>query len=73
MACASVAVSGVALGVTPAMAAGVEPQTINRIADEGFNHGQVADTLEYLSDQIGGRMTNSPAMRKAETWTEGRF
>jgi hypothetical protein len=57
----------------PAAAAGVEAQTINQIADQGFNHGQVGETLEYLSDQIGGRMTNSPAMRKAEVWTSGQF
>ncbi len=57
----------------PAMAAGVDGQTINQIADQGFNHGQVAETLEYLSDQIGGRMTNSPAMRQAEQWTQGQF
>jgi carboxypeptidase Q len=63
----------VSLVAAPAMAAGVDGQTINQIADQGFNHGQVADTLEYLSDQIGGRMTNSPAMRKAEAWTEGQF
>jgi carboxypeptidase Q len=57
----------------PAMAAGADAETINKIADQGFNHGQVGDTLEYLSDQIGGRMTNSPAMRKAEQWTQGQF
>ncbi|THD65075.1 MAG: M20/M25/M40 family metallo-hydrolase [Phenylobacterium sp.] len=55
------------------MAAGVDAETINKIADQGFNHGEVGDTLEYLSDQIGGRMTNSPAMRKAEAWTQGQF
>ncbi|HEY3951449.1 M20/M25/M40 family metallo-hydrolase [Phenylobacterium sp.] len=69
MACGSALV----LGAGPATAAGVDAETINRIADQGFNHGQVADTLEYLSDEIGGRMTNSPAMRKAETWTQGQF
>jgi carboxypeptidase Q len=61
------------LVAAPAMAAGVEAQTINEIADQGFNHGEVADTLEYLSDEIGGRLTNSPAMRKAEAWTQGQF
>jgi len=40
--------------------------TINRIADAGFNHGEVVETAEYLADRIGGRMTNSPAMRTAE-------
>lgn len=57
----------------PAAAAPVEAATVNRIADEGFNHGQVVETLEYLSDQIGGRMTNSPAMRRAEQWTQGQY
>jgi carboxypeptidase Q len=50
-----------------------EPITINRISDEGFNHSQVVDTAAYLADEIGGRMTNSPAMRKAERWTQERF
>jgi hypothetical protein len=62
--------------VRPALAAPAAPvdaQTINLIADQGFNHGEVADTLEYLSDQIGGRMTNSPAMRKAEQWTQAQY
>src|SRR5579859_382918 len=57
------------LVAAPALAAPpVEPQVINQIADQGFNHGEVADTLAYLSDEIGGRMTNSPAMRKAEAY-----
>jgi hypothetical protein len=50
-----------------------EPITINRIADEGFNHSQVVETAAYLADEIGGRMTNSPAMRKAEHWTQEKF
>jgi carboxypeptidase Q len=50
-----------------------EALTINRIADAGFNHSEVADTAAYLADEIGGRMTNSPAMRKAERWTQERF
>ena len=50
-----------------------ESITINRISDEGFNHSQVVDTAAYLADEIGGRMTNSPAMRKAEHWTQERF
>ena len=46
---------------------------LNKIADAGFNHSEVAETIEYLSDQIGGRMTNSPAMRRAEHWTADKF
>src|SRR3984957_3766857 len=47
--------------------------TINRIADTAFNHGEVVDIAAYLADQIGGRMTNSPAMRRAERWTQDEF
>ncbi len=50
-----------------------ESLTINRIADAGFNHSEVADTAEYLADEIGGRMTNSPAMRRAEQWAQEKF
>jgi carboxypeptidase Q len=50
-----------------------EGVTINRISDAGFNHSEVADTAAYLADEIGGRMTNSPAMRKAEQWTQQKF
>jgi carboxypeptidase Q len=46
---------------------------VNRIADTAFNHGEVVDIAAYLADQIGGRMTNSPAMRKAERWTQDKF
>lgn len=51
----------------------VEPVTINRISDAAFNHGEVVDIAAYLADQIGGRLTNSPAMRRAERWTSGQF
>jgi carboxypeptidase Q len=46
---------------------------VNRIADQAYNHGEVIDTAAYLSDQIGGRLTNSPAMRVAERWTQQKF
>ena len=50
-----------------------ETVTINRISDAGFNHSEVVDTAATLADEIGGRMTNSPAMRKAERWTQEKF
>lgn len=54
-------------------AAPVDTVTLNKIADEGFNHGEVVETAAYLADRIGGRMTNSPAMRTAESWTQARL
>ncbi|MEP6884150.1 MAG: M20/M25/M40 family metallo-hydrolase [Gammaproteobacteria bacterium] len=50
-----------------------EPVTVNRIADAAFNHGEVVDIAAYLADQIGGRLTNSPAMRRAERWASDQF
>lgn len=50
-----------------------DPPVITRIADEGLYHSQVAETAEYLADQIGGRMTNSPSMRRAERWSQDKF
>lgn len=58
-----------AFGATPP----VDAVTVNRIADAAFNHGEVVDIAAHLADQIGGRMTNSPAMRKAERWTQDEF
>ena len=63
-ACLSIGVASIAMA---------DPLLITRIADEGFNRSQVAETAEYLSDQIGGRMTNSPPMRRAERWTQDKF
>ena len=60
------------LSTVPAFAAAppaAEPVTLNRISDAAFNHGEVVDIAAYLADQIGGRLTNSPAMRRAERWT----
>ena len=42
---------------------------IQRIKDEGMNHSQVMQTLSYLSDVIGPRLTASPGMKRANEWT----
>ena len=46
-----------ALSSTTALAGPVEPATIARISDQAFNHGEVVETIAYLSDRIGGRLT----------------
>jgi carboxypeptidase Q len=56
-----------------AAAAATDPATLDRIIDAGMNHGEVIETVAYLTDRIGGRMTNSPAMREAERWSQERF
>jgi carboxypeptidase Q len=42
---------------------------IDKIRDEGMNKSQVMQTLSYLTDVIGGRLTNSPNMKRANEWT----
>ncbi|HEX7173966.1 MAG TPA: hypothetical protein VF240_01605, partial [Pyrinomonadaceae bacterium] len=42
---------------------------VERIKDEGLNRSQVMQTLSYLTDVIGPRLTNSPQMKRANEWT----
>ena len=58
---------------TSAATQDVDRVAINGIIDQGLNHSQVMQTAAYLTDRIGGRMTNSPQMRQAETWTAQQF
>lgn len=66
------AAAALALAI-PAVSQSSDLTMTTRIMDEGFNRSQVMLTAAYLSDQIGPRLTNSPAMRKAEGWTMGKF
>ncbi|MBA3631941.1 MAG: M20/M25/M40 family metallo-hydrolase [Acidobacteria bacterium] len=45
------------------------PEIINKIKEEGSKNSQVMQTLSYLTDVIGGRLTGSPAMKRANEWT----
>jgi len=44
-----------------------------RIRQEAFQRSQVMDILNHLTDVIGPRLTNSPAMAEANRWTRTRF
>jgi carboxypeptidase Q len=46
---------------------------IERIKDEGMNRSQVMQTLSYLSDVIGPRLTASPNMKRANEWTRDQL
>jgi hypothetical protein len=61
------------LAAVPAMAGAAGEDEANRIVDLAYNHGQVVQTVAHLTDEIGGRLTNSPAMRQAERWTASQF
>ncbi|WP_269220068.1 M20/M25/M40 family metallo-hydrolase [Brevundimonas vesicularis] len=66
-------VSAAALLATPVAAQSVDRVAVNGIIDQGLNHSQVMQTAAYLTDRIGGRMTNSPQMREAERWAQQQF
>ncbi|MGH8499934.1 MAG: hypothetical protein ACRERV_14185, partial [Methylococcales bacterium] len=44
-------------------------EVIDNIRDEGMNRSQVMQTLSYLSDVIGPRLTASPGMKRGNEWT----
>lgn len=46
---------------------------IERIKDEGMNRSQVMNTLSYLTDVIGPRLTASPNMKRANEWTRDQL
>lgn len=46
----------------------VDEAVIARIKVEGFQHSAVMDTLSWLSDVYGPRLTGSPQLRKAAEW-----
>jgi hypothetical protein len=46
---------------------------VNRIRGEGLDRSRVMETLSYLTDVIGPRLTGSPGMRRANQWTRDRL
>lgn len=46
---------------------------IARIKDEGMNRSEVMQTLSYLTDVIGPRLTASPQMKRANEWTRDKM
>ncbi|NNF00153.1 MAG: M20/M25/M40 family metallo-hydrolase [Pyrinomonadaceae bacterium] len=46
------------------------PEVIEKIKKEGMGkNSKVMNTMSYLTDVIGGRLTNSPNMKRANEWT----
>ena len=51
----------------------VDLSMTGRIRQEAFTHSQVMPLLTHLTEQIGPRLTNSPAMAQANAWTRSKF
>ena len=64
------------LVLAPGLALAEEPvdlEMVSRIRDEGFRRSQVMETVRHLTDEIGPRITGSPAMKTANDWTRARL
>ncbi len=57
----------------PAAAFPVDRAMIARIREEGLKRSQLANTLSFMTDVLGGRLTNSRAMDQAQRWAVGEM
>ena len=46
----------------------VDHEMVAKIREEGFQRSEIANTLSYMTDVLGARLTNSDDMRKAQDW-----
>lgn len=68
------ALAGCGLGAAPAAAQEpVDLDMVGRIRQEAFHNSRVMETFSHLTEVIGPRLTNSPAMAEANAWTRARF
>jgi len=51
----------------------VDLEMIGKIRSEGLERSQVMQTLSYLTDVIGPRLTGSPNMKAANEWTKTKM
>ena len=57
----------------PAQTPQPTPDAVERIKDEGVNRSRLLETVEYITDVIGPRLTGSAALRRANDWTRERL
>ena len=46
----------------------VDREMVAKIREEGLHRSQLPDTISYMTDVLGGRLTNSAAMDRAQRW-----
>jgi hypothetical protein len=57
----------------PSTTSAAADDPIAKIKDEGMNRSKVMETLSYLTDVIGPRLTASPGMKRANEWTRDQL
>lgn len=63
----------VAVGLAPSVGARVDTAIVARIRDEGLKRSQVMDTIFWLTDRYGPRLTGSPEFEEAGDWAVERL
>jgi carboxypeptidase Q len=48
-------------------------EAVNRIQDTALNHSQIMDTIGYLTDVSGPRLTGSPNLKRAEEYARDKL
>jgi carboxypeptidase Q len=72
--CVAVALAvGVGIAASPASDDKADLTAVYKIKDEGINHSEVMNTLSYLTDVHGPRLTGSPGIRGAQTWAQDQL
>ena len=51
----------------------VDQAMISAIRDEGLSHSQVMDTVGWLADVYGPRLTGTPALKQAADWAQKKM
>jgi hypothetical protein len=67
VACLALVLSGV-LTLSARSTEAIDLAALQRIKEEGFDRSKVMDTVWWLTDMYGPRLTNSPQMRNAADW-----
>ncbi|MBL8208090.1 MAG: M20/M25/M40 family metallo-hydrolase [Blastocatellia bacterium] len=57
----------------PATAEKVDLEMMKKIREEGLQRSQVMDTLSWMTDVVGPRLTGSPQMKHANEWTKTKL
>lgn len=64
---------GLSAGAQVASVERVDLEVMKNIRAEGLERSKVMDTLSYLTDVIGPRLTGSPQMKAANEWTSSKM
>jgi carboxypeptidase Q len=51
----------------------VNLEMMNKIRAEGMERSKVMETLSYMTDVVGPRLTGSPQMKRANEWTRDKL